>query len=160
MTLRADLNQNISALQTFIDRFVVPKHNIRPSVGWFARQPGFIGHLQRNTGTRTYTRQDFWQFIPQCDEIIANWRTATDDYLLELVQAACFSNVEKSALELATTFFGCVFCDEVISYPEVLVHGCFSRHVPVSQLTFSPSLLNEHENTERTSDSSFYSQKF
>lgn len=122
-------------------------HRLRPSVGWFARQMFFADHLLQKAENRSYTSNDFLPLLPLCDGIISEWRTITENYLSELVRSSCLVgdlDLQKSGpvLQLATTFFGCAICDEIIQYTEVLVHRCFNYHPPVSGPNFLSSVFS------------------
>ena len=59
---------------------------------------------------------------------IVAWREDTDEYLTSLIRKAQRQrNNDPSLLPLglATSFFQCKGCTELISYPRILMHNCF-----------------------------------
>ncbi|KAF9484643.1 hypothetical protein BDN70DRAFT_81144 [Pholiota conissans] len=64
-------------------------------------------------------------------KISKTWRAEADEYLLGLLTGPTKSSaradgeaLDATPLELATTFFGCHWCTEAVSYPRILMHEC------------------------------------
>ncbi|KAF9484131.1 hypothetical protein BDN70DRAFT_873027 [Pholiota conissans] len=77
-------------------------------------------------------------FVPG---VLIKWRDEADQYLLNLLLEAPESAIDlaggqmdRTPLELATTFFKCQFCAELISYPRILVHGCLKKRRHISSV--------------------------
>lgn len=138
--LRRVLEMYISTLRGFLeDMLVQNKLRIAPSAGWFARQEPLASFLQAGNGDKDYEQTEFEQFWPQCLHIIDEWKTATDAYLVDVLNEGRLADggqpLDISALELATTSFECAFCYEAIPYPDVLIHRCFTKCDPVRELS-------------------------
>ncbi|KAF9522686.1 hypothetical protein CPB83DRAFT_899438 [Crepidotus variabilis] len=145
-SLRQALNRNISTLTAFLGSSLALLGRIIPAAGWFARQEPLASFFQSNENHKIYV-EHYERFMPDCLKIVEAWRTATDAYLLSLINEVQLANDEQqrdiSGLQLGVTFFGCMFCDEVISYPDVLIHKCFTRNAPACKIDPESSLKFE-----------------
>jgi hypothetical protein len=73
--------------------------------------------------------QDFERFKPRLlRNLIASWKEETDQYLASLIpdkgKQKNLGKHKTNRLKLATTFFKCRQCTELISYPGILWHEC------------------------------------
>ena len=113
-------------------RIPVPIHEILHAEPFYDILISYAG-----LGTRSFTDEMRQQLqIPglaeRVIEITNAWRNAADKHLLGLLSPGLITMakdldqaVDKTSLELATTFFTCHWCPEALSYPRVLVHSCF-----------------------------------
>ncbi|KAF8959597.1 hypothetical protein BDZ97DRAFT_1837049 [Flammula alnicola] len=62
-------------------------------------------------------------------EIALRWQKDIEDKLRDLITSACPDYIfdPSTVLDLATTFFCCVNCDEVMRHDHAMTHGCTTR---------------------------------
>ena len=123
--MRTKLQNRIEQLEEFISQW-----KIRPTAWWIGSSEPITSLIKSDR--RKISKEDFKKAESQLRNLITSWREKTDHYLAALMPQPSgkgkkkdFRNSQTSALELATTFFKCDWCTELISYPRVLMHSCF-----------------------------------
>ncbi|KDQ62076.1 hypothetical protein JAAARDRAFT_170240 [Jaapia argillacea MUCL 33604] len=76
------------------------------------------------------TFDDFMPIFEQLPELETQWRQGIERRLVRLVKGAPSDNdtdgPDTACLDLATTWFDCHICHDIISYPRVLFHKCMT----------------------------------
>jgi hypothetical protein len=119
--------QRINELSQTVAEFysMAPKPLVIPPIVHFAKKPPFVDIIKN---MHTYSRPRAQNLAPQISGITASWRESADNCLLHLMPQTYKKGKGKKLsahhLKLATSFFKCHWCQEPISYPGILKHGC------------------------------------
>jgi hypothetical protein len=71
----------------------------------------------------SFTEKDLETVVALFPDIVCRWRNITEKKLLNMITPS--QNITKSSLQLSTTIFPCVLCDnDPLTYPQVLIHRC------------------------------------
>jgi hypothetical protein len=118
-----------------------PKPWIYPPLSSIAKSEPF-SNIMRNLvqdDDETLIATKLSNLADHIPEISKTWRIEADEYLLGLLSGAEKSTtraegeeIDRTPLELATTFFKCHWCTDPISYPRILMHECLrtKRRLP------------------------------
>jgi len=116
--MKEKLVTRVGRLEEFIHQW-----KIRPTAWWIVASSEPIASFIKNQ-----LDEGFEQFRPQLRDLITLWKEEMDSYLTSLISdmknQRNSNKCKINRLGLATTFFKCCHCTELITYPSILMHDC------------------------------------
>jgi hypothetical protein len=115
-----------------------PRDTAIPTIGDLAIMDEYRAYFNDDPA-QVMTQDDFKAREVPLPEVVDVWRIAVEQRLIENlsgdVTMPAKKSLDASVLHLVTTLFKCYDCSAAIGYPAVLLHRCYRRFTPWTEVS-------------------------